>query len=201
MNIHLRKFSNVICRDYEGNRLWGFPNDLIAFDIVNTENNLYIAGELLKDDGAYSLVRAVDIKTGKTKDHVGKKGDIALGVMNIDEGIQVTEYGEKGSLRNYVLPYEDNDKDFQFKEIMKTYNQSKASDQVSIGERYLAGKGFPKDLKKAFEWFQKAANQNDSEGLCKLGYCYQNGYGVMQDKKMAVNYFEKSANLHNTILS
>ena len=75
-------YNNVICRDYEGNRLWGFPNDLIAFDIVNTENNLYIAGELLKDDGAYSLVRAVDIKTGKTKDHVGKKGDIALGVMN-----------------------------------------------------------------------------------------------------------------------
>lgn len=191
-------YNNVICRDYEGNRLWGFPDDLVAFNITNTENNVYIAGEIIKDDGAYSLVRAVDIKTGKTKDHVGKRGEIALSVMNTDEGIKITEYVENGSLRDFTLPYEDNDKNFQFKVIMNAYNQSKASDQVLIGERYLTGKGFSKDEKKAFEWFQKAANQNDSEGLFKLGYCYQNGYGATQNKEMAVEYYEKSAKQGNS---
>jgi TPR repeat protein len=192
-------YNYIKCLDYDGNLLWEAGNDFMAFDFIKTDNNLYLAGEKV-GDVARSLVRGMDIKTGKVvREKVGNAGNICLMLSVGDDGLEVHEFlNDINSYRQFTIPFEANDKSYHFRQLMSKYDQRKASDQIAIGERYLEGRGFEKDEKKAFEWFQKAANQNDSKGLCKLGYCYQNGYGVMQDKKMAVNYFEKSANLHNT---
>ncbi len=192
-------YNYLICYDCDGNQRWSFTKDVMAFSMLKTDNNFYLAGEKVGDTPR-SMVRGIDIRTGKVvSEKIGDAGNICIGISFGSEGLDVTEFVRSTNTnRFFSFPVEANDKDFFFRKVMSVYDKNNATDQVAIGERYLKGKGFDKDEKKAFEWFQKAANQNNSEGLFQLAKCYQKGIGVNQDKAKAVTYYEKSVSLNNT---
>ena len=191
-------YNYINCLDCYGNLLWEGDKDFMAFSFIKTENNIYLAGEKVGDI-ARSLVRGIDINTGKVvSEKVGNPGDICVMVSGGDEGLVVNEYLNKSkSYRSFTIPYEANDKEYHFRQLLSRYDQSKALDQIAIGERYLKGSGFDKNEKLAFNWFKKAADQKDSKGMERLAYCYKNGLGVEQDKAKAVSYYEESAKAGN----
>lgn len=197
--LNMTIYNSFKCLDSNGNLVWEPKNDFMAFDFLKTDNNLYIAGEKVGNE-VRSLIRVYDIKTGKViNEKIGNNRGICFGLKYGEDGIDYTEYLESNNTRKQLnIPVEANDIAAHRRKIMSSYNQNNASDQVAIGERYLIGKGFEKDEKKAFEWFQKAANQNNPVGLYQLAKCYQKGIGVSQDKAQAAVYYEKSASQHNT---
>ena len=66
--------------------------------------------------------------------------------------------------------------------------------QAMLGQKYLAGKGVPRDYKKAIKWLMKAAEQGHAEAQNNVGYCYWAGEGMEQDFKQAFVWYTKSAN-------
>lgn len=196
-NSNMTFYNSLKCLDYNGDLVWEPENDFMAFDLFKTDNHLYVAGKKVGDE-VRSLIRGYEIKTGKVViEKIGNKGGVCYGLEYGEDGISYTENVNNTS-KQFSIPLEANDIAEYRRKIMSRYNQNDASDQVAIGERYLKGKGFDKDEKKAFEWFQKAANQNNSEGLFQLAKCYQKGIGVNQDKAKAITYYEKSVSLNNT---
>lgn len=196
-NSNMTFYNSLKCLDYNGDLVWEPKNDFMAFDLFKTDNHLYVAGKKVGDE-VRSLIRGYDIKTGKVViEKIGNKGGVCYGIEYGEDGISYTENINNTS-KQFCIPLEANDIAEYRRKLMSRYNQNDASDQVAIGERYLKGKGFDKDEKKAFEWFKKAANQNSSEGLYQLAKCYYNGMGVNQDKAQAAIFYEKSAYLNNT---
>ena len=196
--LNMTIYNSFKCLDSNGNLVWEPKNDFMAFDLLKTYNNLYIAGEKVGNE-VRSLIRVYDIKTGKViNEKIGNNRGICFGLKYGEDGIDYTEYLESNNTRKQLnIPVEANDIAAHRRKIMSSYNQNNASDQVAIGERYLIGKGFEKDEKKAFEWFQKAAGQNNNSGIERIAYCYQNGLGVSQDKSKAVSYYEEAAKAGN----
>ena len=184
----------LVCFDYEGNQRWSSNSDLMTFSMLKTNYNLYVVGELANSESC-SIIQVIDIKTGNViSEKVGENGNVCISISGIDEGLQITEYIKRNNNnRKFIFPYETRDKENFARKLMNSYDKSKASDQVKIGERYLNGKGFDKDAKKAFEWFMKSAEQNDTRGCERVAYCYLNGIGVGIDKAKAISYYEKAA--------
>ena len=194
---NLTSYSSFKCLDHNGNLVWEPQNDFLASNLFKTDNHLYVAGEKVGNE-ARSLIRGYDIKTGKVIiEKIGSIRGVCSGLKYGDGGIDYMEYTTSTS-KQFSIPLEANDIAAYRRIIMSNYNQNNASDQVAIGERYLKGRGFEKNEKKAFEWFKKAANQNNPIGLYQLAKCYHNGVGVSQDKAQAAIYYEKSASQHNT---
>lgn len=198
-NLNMTTYKSFKCLDYNGDLVWEPNNDFMVFDFLKTDNNFYVAGEIIGDE-ARSLLRGYDIKTGKViVEKIGNKGGFFLGLKDGEDRICYTEYIKNNNTnKQFSIPLETNDVASHRRKIMSSYNQNDATDQVAIGERYLEGRGFDKDEKKAFGWFQKAANQNNPIGLYQLAKCYYDGIGVNQDKAQAAVYYEKSARQHNT---
>lgn len=63
-----------------------------------------------------------------------------------------------------------------------------------LGSMYLQGRGVPKDIKVAIEWFFKAALLNDAEAEYLLGMCNVRGEGIPRNVELAIDWFEKAAN-------
>lgn len=64
-----------------------------------------------------------------------------------------------------------------------------------LGNLYLCGIFFPKDIQKA-DWFiTKAANMNLPEAINSIGDGYYSGDIRPQNIKMALKYYEKAANM------
>lgn len=61
------------------------------------------------------------------------------------------------------------------------------------GERYLYGRGVPRDYAKARELYEKAAGAGNGGGLNALGFLHQIGRGVARDYAKARELYEKSA--------
>lgn len=197
LDVDYKVFESVEFRSMDGESIWK-ETDLIIFSILKTENNVYLAGGKI-GYGINSVVRGYDIKTGKIiSERNGSKGAYCLSIKEGEEGIECVEYLSSNNTRNkFLIPYEANDKAVHINQILSRYDKSKASDQITIGERYLNGKGFDKDERKAVEWFIKAAEQNNSSGMERVAYCYRNGIGIGMDKEKAVSYYEEAAKLDN----
>ena len=58
--------------------------------------------------------------------------------------------------------------------------RGEAAAQNLLGLHYYLGLGAPRDLPRAFRWFEAAAKQGHPEGQRHLGIMYYNGYGVGQ---------------------
>jgi TPR repeat protein len=71
--------------------------------------------------------------------------------------------------------------------------QGDAKAQFVIGEMYEKGRGAPRDLGVAFEWFLKAAKQGDVKSFYKVGYCYLKARGVEKDFDKAREWFKKAS--------
>lgn len=82
-------------------------------------------------------------------------------------------------------------------EQRKREEDGKAEFQFEQGKCYYEGKGVPKDLKKAVEWFTKAAEHGHSDAQNLLGYFYYTGEGVNKDYQIAINWYRKAADQGN----
>lgn len=65
--------------------------------------------------------------------------------------------------------------------------------QFYLANRYKLGQGVPKDLEKAFSWFQKAALQGAAPAQLNLGQMYAEGKGVNADMTQAKLWLGKAA--------
>jgi TPR repeat protein len=65
--------------------------------------------------------------------------------------------------------------------------------QCMLGLLYERGRGVPKDLQLALEWYHKAAAQDYADAQVSIGRCYHRGVGVPQDYGQAVLWFQKAA--------
>jgi len=72
-------------------------------------------------------------------------------------------------------------------------HQGKKEDQCDLGHSYFTAQGTPKDLKKAFYWFERSSLQGYAIAVRNLGLCYENGHGVEKDLKKAFCCYESSA--------
>ncbi|GEM_PF-7106521 len=75
-------------------------------------------------------------------------------------------------------------------------SKAKAGDakaQCELGLRYSDGKGVPKDLAQAADWYRKAAEQGLAEAQSKLAGCYFHGEGVEKDPIKTLAWCRKAA--------
>ncbi len=70
----------------------------------------------------------------------------------------------------------------------------KATEEYEKGNDYFYGRhGFPKDYKKAVEYYTIAANKGNVNAQCDLGTCYYLGQGVQKDYDKAKEWWSKAA--------
>lgn len=78
-----------------------------------------------------------------------------------------------------------------FAGILKRAQNGSVTAQGYLGSMYYSGiNGAPKDLEKAFGWFEKAARQGDDLSQCFLGIMYSEGESVPADRQKAYAYFK-----------
>ena len=194
-NKELSYFSNAACFSNKGETMWS-GRDMKIYGWAFSGNTLYLVGTLW--DNGRSIVRSIDIKTQEANDKVGNSGVIPSDIAFGEKGLTITQYASNGQSSDFVFPYAASDRQFQIEQVLKSYDLTRASDQIALGERYLSGNVVDKDEKKAVELFEKAANQNSDMGMLKLADCYKKGVGVTQDNAKAFSLYEKSANMDNS---
>ena len=203
MNVHkemagnkeLKYYSNAACFSNEGETKWS-GRDMKIYGWAFSGRTLYLVGTLW--DNGRSIVRSIDIKTLESNDKVGDGGVIPSDISFGEKGLTITQYASNGQSSDFIFPYAASDRQFQIELVLKSYDLTKASDQITLGERYLIGNVVDKDEKKAVELFEKAANQNSDIAMVKLAECYKNGVGVAQDNAKAFSLYEKSSNMGNS---
>ena len=193
-NKQIECYNNIACFSNKGDMLW-HGRDIKIYGWGYTGQTVYTTGTY--HDNGLSVVRSIDVKTLQPNDKV-ISGGIPYGVDFEAEGLRITKYNSNGQSSNFIFPYAASDTQFQIEQVLKSYDLTRASDQVALGERYLNGNVVDKNEKKAFELFEKAANQNSDIGMLKLAECYKKGVGVIQDNAKAFSLYEKSANMGNT---
>ena len=78
--------------------------------------------------------------------------------------------------------------------LLARANTGDAASQVAAGESYEAGKGVPRDLKQAAEWYQKAAGKGDIGGEMHMAALYRDGgKDFPRDMVQAAAWFRKAA--------
>ncbi len=77
--------------------------------------------------------------------------------------------------------------------LQKQADSGDADAQLNLGLMYANGKGVPKDVAKAVEWYQKAAAQGNAKAQFNLGVAYANGAGVPKDVAKAMEWYQKAA--------
>lgn len=65
--------------------------------------------------------------------------------------------------------------------------------QASLGDRYYAGDGVPKDLVKALAWYARAAASGHPGAQASLGHMLLKGEAVPRNELAAYTWFEKAA--------
>lgn len=188
-------FRLLNCYSIDGSLVWTSDNGMVYWDYAVTDNYIYIVGAY---ENCEYKVLSINDGIVQSDNRIAEKGYRYTNIALKADGIHISRYDiSRKTTKNVFVHYESADKDFQQSLIMGSYNKNKATDQVSIGNRYLKGNGFQKNEKNAFEWYMKSAEQNHAVGLERVGYCYQNGIGIGQDKAKAVTFYERAANENN----
>jgi TPR repeat protein len=65
--------------------------------------------------------------------------------------------------------------------------------EVEMGDTHYFGRGVPRSLELAFEWWMKAAVRGDSMAEYNIGRCYAVGEGVTKDMREAIRWYESAA--------
>ena len=69
--------------------------------------------------------------------------------------------------------------------------------QVEIAQRYLEGRGAPRDPKAAADWMQTAADAGNNFAQYRLGAMYEKGIGVARDAAKARALYKQAADAGN----
>jgi TPR repeat protein len=65
--------------------------------------------------------------------------------------------------------------------------------QHLVGDAYTNGNGVPKDLRKAFGWYEAAAMQGHPKSEFNVGLAYEHGDGVEVNYKLALKWYTLAA--------
>jgi len=116
-------------------------------------------------------------------------------------GVTATVLAEPGQSNLTTSPNGHGDFDAsQFKLDMILAKRGDADAQYYVGNAYEEGRGTPKDLHLAFQWYTKAAQLNQSEAQFKLGYFYEHGLGVKRDMNKAMVWYKLATKTsHGTV--
>jgi localization factor PodJL len=68
-----------------------------------------------------------------------------------------------------------------------------ASAFVELGNRYLEGRGAPRDARIAAQWFERAAAAGSAPAQFRLGAIYREGRGVERNARTALKHFLSAA--------
>jgi len=85
--------------------------------------------------------------------------------------------------------------------LMQGLSVEEVSEQFGyprLGQEYLLGRGVPRDIYQAIEWFRKAAEQGNYSAQIELGLVYFSGNGVLEDIHQAIEWFRKAAEQENS---
>ncbi|HLJ72620.1 MAG TPA: hypothetical protein VKU03_14970 [Roseiarcus sp.] len=69
--------------------------------------------------------------------------------------------------------------------------------QDELASRLFEGRGMPRDIHAAAQWFERAANQDFAPAQYRIGACYEKGNGVERDLALAKAWYEKAAQAGN----
>ena len=141
-NKELSYFSNAACFSNKGETMWS-GRDMKIYGWAFSGNTLYLVGTLW--DNGRSIVRSIDIKTQEANDKVGNSGVIPSDIAFGEKGLTITQYASNGQSSDFVFPYAASDRQFQIEQVLKSYDLTRASDQIALGERYLNGNVVDKD--------------------------------------------------------
>ena len=87
----------------------------------------------------------------------------------------------------------------QYELAFKTWeplaNMGNAKAQATLAWMYHTGKGVPKNLHKAFYWYQRAAYQSHEIAHNNLGVFYEQGLGVRRNYAKAAQHYREAAEL------
>lgn len=80
------------------------------------------------------------------------------------------------------------------KNLVEKAEQGDAGSMWNLGDRYYHGKqGLPKDLEKAYVWFQKARKAGSVTAIAFVGSMLLKGEGVAQDERTGMMYVTEAA--------
>jgi hypothetical protein len=66
---------------------------------------------------------------------------------------------------------------------------AKASDQVSLGEQYLYGRGVPQNCERGLRYVKPAADQSNPRAMITMGALYATGHCLSRDLPTAYRFF------------
>lgn len=79
----------------------------------------------------------------------------------------------------------------------KAAQQGNSTAQYELGICYEEGKGIPKNIDKAIEWYTKAAEKGLALAQYQLGHCFRFGQGVKINRAKAREWYTKAAEQGN----
>lgn len=81
----------------------------------------------------------------------------------------------------------------QFKERLARAMTGDPVAQHLVGDAYINGNGVPKDLRRAFGWYEAAAMQGNLDSEFNVGSAYEHGDGVEVNYKLALKWYTLAA--------
>lgn len=98
-----------------------------------------------------------------------------------------------GELRQGVSAFRQGDYETAVLILKKLARQGDPYAQFSLGAMYDDGRGLPRNLKLALQWYKRAGAQGLADAQYMAGYFYGGGRGVRQDPAAALYWFELAA--------
>lgn len=81
----------------------------------------------------------------------------------------------------------------QFKEKLARAMTGDPVAQHLVADAYMDGNGVPKDLRRAFGWYEAAAMQGNPDSEFNVGRAYEHGDGVEVNYKLALKWYTRAA--------
>jgi hypothetical protein len=66
---------------------------------------------------------------------------------------------------------------------------AKPSDQVTLGEQYLYGRGVPQNCERGLHYVRPAADQSNTKAMITMGALYATGHCINRDLPTAYRFF------------
>lgn len=117
----LSNYDNIKCYSSEGTLLEE-KNNLVLFSIAETQNYMYLVGEINTPNGSRSIVRIINRITNVSKDKLGELGEIDYSLQFTNEGVSIAKQKNNEKPIRYILPYESGDENFQKQSVMEGHS-------------------------------------------------------------------------------
>ena len=98
-----------------------------------------------------------------------------------------------GAFEEGGAAYKAGDYELAAEKFMEVADKNDHRAMYALGSMYAAGRGVPRDFRKAFELFSRAARYGRLDARYKLGIMYQEGLGTKKNDKRAARLFHTAA--------